>query len=214
MTFKIISLRHALLPMLMALLSTGAIFAHGDEEHGESKAKAAKKDESADTDYTCSMHSSVHAKQPGKCPTCGMALTAVHQEEHKAAAEAPTTDLQKTWAMVQEQHAALDHAIENKELAKVHEFAFAIRDLLKKMPALSSALSAEDRKKLDGAVERSAGIAAGLDESGDAGQQKATEEQEGRLDKLLHYIASLYPKGTLGAEDDHKEHGDANRKHE
>jgi membrane fusion protein, copper/silver efflux system len=41
--------------------------------------------------YTCTMHPSVHAEAPGKCPICGMDLVPVMKKDSGAASPAPTS---------------------------------------------------------------------------------------------------------------------------
>ena len=50
-------------------------------EPGEKTRAAADKGANAIAYYTCSMHNSVRATQPGKCPICSMDLTPVYQKE-------------------------------------------------------------------------------------------------------------------------------------
>src|ERR1700704_6257566 len=41
--------------------------------------------------YTCTMHPSVHAEAPGKCPICGMDLVPVMKKNSDATSPAPTS---------------------------------------------------------------------------------------------------------------------------
>ena len=43
--------------------------------------------------WTCTMHPSVHAKDPGKCPICGMTLVPVMKTAASAAPASPSADM-------------------------------------------------------------------------------------------------------------------------
>ena len=80
MTMKLFVQKTALLTMLAALLFGAA-----------SCSKNSATGTSSDVDYyTCTMHPSVHSKDPGKCPICSMDLVPVMKKAHgKAKAEQP-----------------------------------------------------------------------------------------------------------------------------
>ena len=43
--------------------------------------------------WTCTMHPSVHAKEPGKCPICGMTLVPVMKTAENSPSSSPSTDM-------------------------------------------------------------------------------------------------------------------------
>src|SRR5438270_1502799 len=54
--------------------------------------KSDKSNKPADVDYyTCTMHPSVHAEAPGKCPICGMDLVPVMKKDSGAATPGSTS---------------------------------------------------------------------------------------------------------------------------
>jgi hypothetical protein len=91
----------------------------------------------------------------------------------------------------------LDNLIKAKELGKVHEVAFAIRDLVAGLPEKSGQLSAEQQAKLKGNVKYVATIAERLDAAGDAKNQGATEAGFKQLQSVLGAIEGLYPPEAL-----------------
>ena len=51
-------------------------------------------DANSNIDYwTCTMHPSVHSKDPGKCPICGMTLVPVMKTAASAAPASPSADM-------------------------------------------------------------------------------------------------------------------------
>lgn len=91
----------------------------------------------------------------------------------------------------------LDTLIKTKELGKVHEVAFAIRDLAAALPEKSGQLSAEQQAKLKGNVKYVATLAERLDAAGDAKNQSATEASFKQLQSVLGAIEGLYPPEAL-----------------
>lgn len=102
-----------------------------------------------------------------------------------------------TWKQVTAANAALDKIIKSKNLKTVHEAAFKVRDIVKTLPAKSQALSADKQKTLASQVKNVEQIAGMLDESGDAKNQKATEENQASMNDALDIIKGLYPVGAL-----------------
>ena len=91
----------------------------------------------------------------------------------------------------------LDNLIKAKELGKVHEVAFAIRDLVAALPEKSGQLSVEQQAKLKGNVKYVATLAERLDTAGDAKNQSATEASFKQLQSVLGGIEGLYPPEAL-----------------
>lgn len=91
----------------------------------------------------------------------------------------------------------LSNLVTAKELGKVHEAAFAIRDLVAALPEKSGQLSAEQQAKLKGNVKYVATLAERLDAAGDAKNQGATEATFKQLQSVLGAIEGLYPPEAL-----------------
>jgi hypothetical protein len=77
-------------------------------------------------------------------------------------------------ATVDQRIAALEQAIVNNQLAKVHGEAFAARDLLVALPTKATTLNPAQRKTLDAALGRIRQQATLLDKFGDAGDVTQT----------------------------------------
>ena len=120
-----------------------------------------------------------------------------HHETAEMAAPACPEALTGIWQDVKTREADLQRLIETKELSKVHETAFAVRDLVAAMPAKSGHLPAEQQKKLAGNVKFVATLAERLDTSGDANDQGATQANFKQLQAVLKAIEALYPSGDL-----------------
>lgn len=120
-----------------------------------------------------------------------------HHEAAETAKSGAPEVLTAVWLDVRASEAELQELIHNKELSKVHETAFTLRDLVAAMPPKSEQLSAEQQKKLAGNVKFVATLAERLDTSGDAGDQAATEANFKQLQSVLTSIEGLYPAGVL-----------------
>ena len=101
------------------------------------------------------------------------------------------------WRGVKSREADLSHLVQAKELGKVHEVAFALRDLVAAMPDQSAQLPPERLAKLKGNVKYIATLAERLDAAGDAKDQAATERNVKQLESVLAAIEALYPEGAL-----------------
>jgi hypothetical protein len=115
----------------------------------------------------------------------------------EAASAASFTDAAATWEKVTAANAALDKIIKENKLSEVHEAAFKVRDIVKTLPAQSQALSADKQKTLASQVKNVEQIAAMLDEAGDAGKMKETQENQAAMNDALDIIKGLYPAGAL-----------------
>lgn len=118
--------------------------------------------------------------------------------EHDEAGEAmmPKTS-QGIWHEVMEGQTDLEATIAAGKLAEVHKAAFHIRDLVQTLPQFSKELPADKQQRLQESIKRVADIAGLLDQYGDAGDAVNAKAQADRLSKLLQYIETLYPAGTL-----------------
>lgn len=102
-----------------------------------------------------------------------------------------------TWMKITATNAALDKVIKSKNLSTVHEAAFALRDIVKTLPTQSQALAPDKQKSLASQVKNVEQVAKMLDESGDAKDQKATEENQSSMNDALSIIKGLYPAGSM-----------------
>ena len=131
------------------------------------------------------------------------APASTHEGEHEEGAHATGTNHADTksvgelWRGVKAHETELQRLVQAKDLGKVHEAAFALRDLVAAMPDQSAQLPPEQRAKLKGNVTYGATLAERLDASGDAKDQAATERNLKQLESVLTSIAALYPAGAL-----------------
>lgn len=114
------------------------------------------------------------------------------------ASTASFTGAAATWKQVTAANAALDKVIKSKKLSEVHEAAFKVRDIVKTLPAKSGALPADKQKTLASQVKNVAQLASLLDEAGDSGKLKETQENQAGMNDALDIIKGLYPAGALG----------------
>ena len=122
---------------------------------------------------------------------------AVEEPEHKEGeAKIPDT-VGGIWAEVKEHEEELGKTVADKKLDKVHEAAFEIRDLVNALPDKSMDLPADSLAKVTSNARYVADIAKRLDESGDAGDQAATEANFTKLQGLLKTIEAQYPPEIL-----------------
>ena len=120
-----------------------------------------------------------------------------HEGAHTSgASHAETKSLGELWRGVKAHETELQRLVQAKDLGKVHETAFALRDLVAAMPDKST-LPPEQLVKLKGNAKYVATIAARLDSAGDANDQAATESSLKQLQSVLTAIEALYPEGVL-----------------
>ena len=123
--------------------------------------------------------------------------SAAEEPEHKEGeANIPNT-VGGIWAEVKEHEEELGKTIADKKLDKVHEAAFEIRDLVNALPDKSTDLPADNLAKVKSNARYVADIANRLDESGDAGDQAATEANFTKLQGLLKTVEAQYPPEIL-----------------
>ena len=82
----------------------------------------------------------------------GLSLAPALSASEKGSSGKPAVTLEAVWHNITEKQKELGNIIREKKLAKVHEAAFAIRDLTKLLPEQSKNLSAENQKKLKSCV--------------------------------------------------------------
>lgn len=125
-------------------------------------------------------------------------------EEHKEGAEEIPATVSGIWDEVKEYEEQLGKIITDKKLDKVHEAAFAIRDLVSALPDKSLDLPADNLAKVKSNAKYVADIAQRLDESGDAGDQVATETNLKKLQDFLKTIEAQYPPAELQNEEENE----------
>lgn len=86
------------------------------------------------------------------------------------------------WKEIQKQQGKLASVVAKKDLSEAHDHAFAIRDLVKALPAK---IPVENKTKTEEAAKEIAKIAADIDKSGAAGAQKATEANVKKMDAAI-----------------------------
>ena len=132
-------------------------------------------------------------------PVRALPSGAEHDEGSHASgtSHAQTNSVGQLWHGVKAHEAELARLVQAKELGKVHEVAFALRDLVAAMPNKSAELPPEKLAKLQGNAKYVATLAARLDVAGDANDQAATELKFKQLQSVLAAIEALYPEGAL-----------------
>lgn len=95
--------------------------------------------------------------------------------------------------MADKHMAMLTSTVKSKNLKQVHEHAFAVRDAVKMLPAVSKGLPAANQTKLAIGVKTMTSLAAELDEAGDSGNQTETEALHKRFMTTMNAIKALYP---------------------
>jgi hypothetical protein len=132
-------------------------------------------------------------------PTLALSHDGAHEEGAHAtsASHADAKTAADLWRTVKTHETELQGLVESKDLGKVHEVAFAIRDSVAGMADQSPQLSPEQLTKLKGNVKYVATLAERLDASGDAKDQAATERNLKQLESVLSSIEALYPAGAL-----------------
>ena len=128
--------------------------------------------------------------------------TPIHSQEKKPAPAAESgghshftkipAAVPEIWKKIHQQQAELIKTVAAKDLGEAHDHAFAIRDLVKALPAK---IPAESKTKTEEAAKEIAKIAADIDKSGAAGAQKATEANVKKMDTAIAALqASLKTK--------------------
>ncbi len=96
------------------------------------------------------------------------------------------------WQAVDKHAASIEKAITDNQLTSIHEHAFAIRDLVNALPALSKDLSEEQKKTLQNNLSYVDQLATRLDKTGDNKDKEGTQTNWQKLQKVLAQIRALY----------------------
>ncbi|HCC3243571.1 TPA: transporter [Legionella pneumophila] len=111
--------------------------------------------------------------------------------------EESTESIPKTipaiWEAVDKHAASINQVLSGDDLTSIHQHAFAIRDLVNALPALSKDLSEEQKKTLQQNLSYVSQLATRLDKTGDANDKKGTETNWQKLQKVLAQLRTLYP---------------------
>ncbi|HAU0311378.1 TPA: transporter [Legionella pneumophila] len=121
--------------------------------------------------------------------TIPLGLFANTAEVSKVAIPSTITEI---WKAIDEHAASINQALEENQLTSIHEHAFAIRDLVNALPALSKNLSDEQKKTLQNNLSFVAQLATRLDKTGDANDKEGTQANWDKLEKILTQIRALY----------------------
>jgi hypothetical protein len=97
------------------------------------------------------------------------------------------------WKAIDEHSASINQALKENQLTSIHEHAFAIRDLVNALPALSNDLSDEQKNTLQSNLGYVTQLATRLDKTGDANDKEGTQANWDKLQKILAQLRVLYP---------------------
>ena len=86
------------------------------------------------------------------------------------------------WKKIHQQQAELIKTVAKKDLGEAHDHAFAIRDLVKALPAK---VAAEHKANAEAGLKEIRKLAADIDKSGSSGAQKATEANVKKMGEAI-----------------------------
>ena len=115
----------------------------------------------------------------------------VYAAEETAQTRIPATSA-AIWQAIDQETAALAKIIAAGELEDVHHRAFAIRDLVAALPAVSGSLPAAQLAKVKANATFVATLAERLDASGDANDKAVTESHFKKLQDILKSTRANY----------------------
>jgi hypothetical protein len=109
---------------------------------------------------------------------------------HSHFTKIPVT-VEDIWKKIHEQQGKLAGVVAQKDLGEAHDHAFAIRDLVKALPAK---VPAEQKAKAEAGAKDITKLAADIDKSAAAKAQKATEANVEKMDEAIAALkANLQP---------------------
>lgn len=97
------------------------------------------------------------------------------------------------WKAIDMHMKELHAEIDKGALSKVHEHAFAVRDLVRALPTHSPELSVEALAKVKAGIKFVDTLAERLDQTGDANDKSGTVANTKKLEKRLASIRANYP---------------------
>lgn len=123
----------------------------------------------------------------------GTAVILPAQASEEMAVSIPATS-SAIWQSIDQQVLALSKAIQTGVFDKVHQRAFAIRDLVAALPARSGSLSSNKLAQVKANVQFVATLAQRLDATGDAKDKAGTASNFKKLQGVLNAIRADYSK--------------------
>ena len=109
---------------------------------------------------------------------------------HSHFTKIPAT-VEEIWKEIHKQQGKLVAVVAAKDLGEAHDHAFAIRDLVKALPAK---VATGNKSKAEAGAKDITRLAAAIDKSGAAGAQKATEANVKKMDAAIQALeAKLQP---------------------
>lgn len=112
---------------------------------------------------------------------------------HSHFTKIPAT-VEEIWQAIHKQQGKLVSVVNKKELGEAHDHAFAIRDLVKALPAK---VAAEFRTKAEEGAKEITKLAADIDKSGAAGAQKATEANVKKMGEAVIALQTKLQPGEV-----------------
>ncbi len=99
----------------------------------------------------------------------------------------------KIWNSIQKKNDELKNIIETNKLKEVHEYAFAVRDLIKTLPDQSAGLGADKVDMLKMHIKEVEKTADLLDKYGDNNDMKNTKAAYETFNNHIQAIKAMYP---------------------
>jgi len=112
---------------------------------------------------------------------------------HSHFTKIPAT-VEEIWKAIHKQQGKLTSVVAKKDLGEAHDHAFAIRDLVKALPAK---VPAERKAQAEEGAKEITKIAADIDKSGAAGAQKATETNVKKMGEAIVALQAKLPPNEL-----------------
>jgi len=119
-----------------------------------------------------------------------------HHDKHGEKSKTPKS-LPMLWEKVEKNNKKIKELIKTKKLKNIHSLAPEIADLIEAMEGISKDIGKKNLKKLKGSIKRIKQVTDLLHTYSDKEDLKNTKKQNIRLEKLLTYVKSLYPKDTF-----------------
>ncbi len=125
-------------------------------------------------------------------PACAQAAKEKGSEPHSHFIKIPAT-VEGIWQEIHKQQTRLVSTVARKDLGEAHDHAFAIRDLVKALPAK---VAPEHKSAAEAGAKEITKLAAAIDKSGAARAQKTTEAGVKQMgEAVLALEAKLKPAG-------------------
>lgn len=175
---------------------------HSGHNHGSSGTQS----------WTCPMHPEVKSDKQGKCPKCGMNLTASKEEkghEEQGHGGDPVKVSSKGFddsiGQMESRLKAIDALIASGKLDEVHKEAEVICNLAKGMPEHTKGWPADKNASSTDFAGKLAGMFTEIDEAADGGKPDETRAAISKMRDLVGKLKALSP----GSKDHHE--GDSHK---